>query len=79
MLISAVTRFNCGDHVYYRRETHLPWKKGHILAIKCWTVRAFVPGKFMIYYTIEPIELAGFEHDDEELIHEHDDTIRAIT
>jgi len=74
MLINTTTKFNHDDSVLYRLNTNKPWNPGRIIAIRIYQPRHFRSDAFMVYYCIEPIEMIGFEHDNEEWIFEADVT-----
>lgn len=70
MIINAVTKFNFGDKVAVRFSKYKPdtIQAGIILDVRLYKSRHFGKEGCMIYYSIEPLEYSGFEHDEEEWI-----------
>ncbi len=78
MIINLVTYYDCGDRVAYRCTKNDLWKEGLINAVRVWSDKHSAPDYYVVYYSVEPIELMGMEHDDDEWIHSHKDTIRPL-
>ena len=81
MIINTVTKYRYGNIVEYRSDRtpgkdYGKWREGKILAIKLYQTSAMCSDVFMIYYEIEPLELVGSEHDNEEWVLENVNVLR---
>ncbi len=74
MVIHANTKYNPGDRVMCRFRNQNPGEVSVGVIGNIWAVhnRHAMVDKHMIYYSVEPTSLVGFEHDDDESFYEKD-------
>ena len=75
MIIYADTKYSPGDRVMCRfsgngRSGEI--SEGEVRDIKVYHHKHAMRDRHMIYYCVEPVDMIGFEHDDDEMIYEAD-------